>query len=47
MQHVRSAALTGNVTDGQRREAAAQMAMRLFEMLGGAGSADEDDDSEC
>lgn len=46
MKHVRGAALAGAVSDDQRREAAARMALRLFEMLGGAGSEDDDEDGE-
>lgn len=45
MQHVRSFALSGGISDAQRKENAAAMAMRLFELMGGADDEDEEDDT--
>ena len=49
MQDVRAAALRGGMSDAQRKEAAASMAMRLFVLLGAAGEDEgegEEDEGE-
>lgn len=44
MQRVRDAARGPGMSDAQRREAAARMAMQLFALMGAGGDDDEDDD---
>ena len=46
MQDVRSTALRGGMTDAQRKETAAMMALKLFELMGGGDDEDEDDEAE-
>ena len=46
MHEVRASALRGSVSDAQRKDAAALMAMRLFELMGGADDGDEDDQED-